>query len=190
MQIRFTNYKKTYIFLGVIVFVTGSLYLTSEILVRRQTKSEVSSSSQNQIRYTNIQPTQNTGTTSVVTKEQEQNLTEFLSSKTRLVANSFSGTSVDFRQDPVFSGVSQDLLNKIVLEMQKYQPPIKVDFRKVIINSDGRSGRTYTVITGASGTVTGLYEFVYSQSVNNEWKLVDFITNNSLHTSDESSNNP
>jgi hypothetical protein len=190
MQIRFTNYKKTYIILGIIVFVTGSLYLASEILVRRQTKSKAPSSSQNQIGYTNNQPTQNIAATNVVTKEQEQSLTEFLSSKTKLIADSFSGTSVDFRQDSVFSGVSQDLLNKIVLEMQKYQPPIKADFRKIIINSDGRSGRVYTTFTDASGTRTNFFEIVYSQNVNNQWKLVDFIANNSLQTSDEFSNNP
>ena len=168
MQIRFTNYKKVYIILGTFALLLGSLYVVS-VIVKRNRENAVKISQVNP-GVTSNQDIDNSG----VQNGSEAIVVDFLSSETKLVADSVNSSSVNFLKDPVFQDINNDLPEKIAVAMRPFDTPINVEFRKVILNSDLRSGRTFVIFTGNSGK-TGNFEFVYSKNVKNEWKLVDFV---------------
>jgi hypothetical protein len=177
MQIRFTNYKRVYIISGAVVLVLGSLYIVSVIVKNRREATDKINQA-NQVtnytdRYANVSETD-----------------KFLRNETVLLISSLSNASMDYQSDSVYKNVNKDLLDKVSTEVNKYDSPIKVDFKKIIVNSDGRSGRTYVVISGSSGKKSGLLEFVYSQNVKNEWNFVDFVGSSTLQKSSESPNTP
>jgi hypothetical protein len=184
MQIRFTNYKKVYIILGTFIFLLAALYIVS-IIVRRNRENVIKTSQLNtgNTSYQDINSTDGTKT------EMEASLIKFLLSKTELIADSVNGHTVNFLEDPVFQAINKDLLDKIAVEMHPFDTPINVEFRKVIVNSDMRSGRTYVTFTDNSGK-TGYFEFIYSQNVKNEWKLVDFIASKPIQLEKEPTVNP
>jgi len=184
MQIRFTNFKKIYLILGTFLFLLGTLYIVSLMVKnKRENTNKVS-----QVNQGNA-PSQGINDTGGTKAETEESITKFLSSKTELVASSINSSTDNFLADPVFQGMSKKLLDKILTEMRPFDTSISVKFRKVIINSDMRSGRTYVTFTGKSGK-TGNFEFIYSKNVENEWKLVDFVASKLVQTENEPTANP
>lgn len=170
--------------MGTFLFLLGTLYIVSLMVKnKRENTNKVS-----QVNQGNA-PSQGINDTGGTKAETEESITKFLSSKTELIASSVNSSTDNFLADPVFQGIYKSLLNKVSAEMSLFDTPISVNFRKVIINSDGRSGRVYVTFTGKSGK-TGNYEFIYSKNVENEWKLVDFAISKPIELKIEPTVNP
>jgi len=184
MQIKFTNFKRNMLILGTFVFLLGTLFIISVIVKnKRENAEKVSQISPS------ITPSQGINETGGTNAETEESLTRFLSSKTELIAVFVNSSTDNFLEDPVFQGMSRKILDRILSETNLLDAPISVSFRKVIINSDKRSGTTYATFTSKSGKV-GNFEFIYSKNVENEWKLVDFVASKLIQTTGESTTNP
>ena len=136
-----------------------------------------------------ITPSQGIDSTDGTKAETEESLTKYLLSKTELIAASVNSSTDNFPEDPVFQGMNKNLLDKVLAEMRLFDTPISLNLRKVIINSDKRSGVTYATFTGKSGKV-GNYEFIYSKNVENGWKLVDFVASKLIQSKGEPTVNP
>ena len=184
MQIRFTNFKKIYLILGTFVFLLGTIYIIS-VMVKNKRENT------NKVGQINlgITPSQGIDSTDGTKAETEESLTKYLLSKTELIAASVNSSTDNFPEDPVFQGMNKNLLDKVLAEMRLFDTPISLNLRKVIINSDKRSGVTYATFTGKSGKV-GNYEFIYSKNVENEWKLVDFVASKLIQSKGEPTVNP
>ena len=163
-MIRFTNYKRIYIILGVFVFLLVSLYVVSAVVKRSREGNE------------GVQNTSNTTSGGAGTNEDITNEKQYLTDKTTYLIKSMSENSDSYFSDPVFSGTESRVLNFINSEVKKYGTPIQVNGVLPSIDSDDLTGIVMIQVAGSFENQNPVWEFFYMKDAANNWKLYDFYT--------------
>jgi hypothetical protein len=172
MQIRFSNYRKVYIILGVFVIFLGSLYVVSVIYSRNRSKIDNTKLEGKETSFITPPIYQaNINGENRLTVEQEKLLTE----KTSLLISSLANNSLVFQSDIVFQNVNSELINRISSEIKKFPLPIVININEVWINPDMSSGTTYVRVMDRSDIKNDLLEFDYLKNEKGEWQLADFV---------------
>jgi uncharacterized protein YpmS len=163
MEIRFTNYKKVYIILGVFVLLLGFLYIISVQAKRNRDNANKTGKA-------------GSGAIDIQTATEKQFLTE----KTNFIINSLAYDSLDYRDDPVFQNENSVLLGRMTSEVKRYQLPINIEIVTFRMDTGGLYGRTYIRINGSTNVKSYLIEIAYQKNNKGEWKLANFIIHKPL----------
>jgi len=175
MQLRFSNYKKVYIILGVFVFLLGVLYIISVIYSRNRSSIKSLQPADN---GTNVSITPSMGSTDNKGTSSSGSMTplqRILLEKTNRLIYSLENNSLDYREDTAFQYVESDLIDGVASNLKFYQFPVSIEVVQINISPNEQSGSVYIRVIGKDYAEGDLLEFIYQKSDKNEWQFTGFM---------------